>query len=145
MKNSRTHFGCIPIQRNMYCVNTTTSEYEPFLDSIHLISDEVFKSEVDVLIRDKTSKKIIGQLGSVIEVKSTIGQCWVKVDSTGVHPDVIKYLFSRIEQAIPYASTTPYFVSEHINSLQPVIRLYVSPMLEDQNNTLLASWLDIEV
>lgn len=135
-KNSRHNFGCFPVDANIPCVDINGVE-EPFLNPLHLVADEITKSEVDVMVVCKREGKI-GQLGKLICLKVGLGQSWFRVDTTNIEPAVMDYFRAR---AGKYADR-PYFVSGHIDMLDPIFKVVVSS--EDDYKDVV-SYIVIEV
>lgn len=139
-RNARHHFGYFPVSARVPCVYMNGEE-EPFINPLHLVSDEIIKSEVDVMVRCKKTGVLLGQLGKVSELRVGVNQPWFKIDSTEAESRVVDYFRERSGSY----SQRPYFVSEHVSMLNPDFKIVIS---KDEDGTGLidvVSYIEIEV
>lgn len=142
LKNARHNFGCFAIDYNVPCFDHS-GEQQPFVNALHLVGDEIYKSEVDVVVRCKRTGLLVGRLGKVTELRQAVGQPWFKVDSTDMDPQVLQFIKGRIGN---YANR-PYFVSEHISLLSPQFRVVIEKDREADRGIEIdvVSWVELEV
>lgn len=139
-RNARHHFGYFPVNAKIPCVYMSGEE-EPFINPLHLVSDEIIKSEVDVMIRCKRTGVLLGQLGKVTELRVGVNQPWFKMDSTDAESRVVEYFRERSGSF----ADSPYFVSSHVSMCNPEFKIVISK--EDDNTGIIdvVSYIEIEV
>lgn len=138
LKNPEHNFGCMPLPNFDFCRNVNTKE-EIFGLPVHkALAEEVYKSEVDVVVEG------VGVIGKVTEVKISLGSRWFRIDTTNCNDAVFNNLRLAVMNRFPEYSR-PWLVSEHLNFLNPKIEIFMDEIVGDNGqNEYVVSYLLIK-
>lgn len=131
LRNACRHFGYIHLPDLLQTIYPEDKEavcWSPFA----LIEREIFKSEVDVMVRlGKTGRN--HYMGKATELRTTTEQRFLRIDTTNC--ECFGLLKTYVEQNRPVYQHRPFLSSMHIDSFISDVHLVASTIHDEETGS----------
>lgn len=129
-RNPNHHFGYVRLP-SILDVDFAEDKEAMCWDSFNLVAREIYKSEVDIMVRIGGNGVEV-YLGKATEIRTSRGMRYLRIDTTNCAPSVfstiVEYYTSKTISYVP----SPYFVSLHLDPLIKDIRLRADTLHTDE-------------